>query len=228
MKKADIPTRDFGRTDGKRALISVGALVFVFACYWLLLPVLQSQLIPDAPGGARGPWVLRPILAFHFGAVGVMACLTAPLITDFLRRRWANEDAALGSRYDPFRGRPGQRALFVLRGGALLLVYAASLMFYLLSWTRIGPDGIEQRLPWTRLRHDFGDVVSLTTIPDGERSESLRQNGPWYSIELRSGRTIILSLDNEGTRPDELEAMATFVADRSGLSWVTRSDTSVR
>jgi hypothetical protein len=71
-------------------------------------------------------------------------------------------------------------------------------------------------------------VASLTTIPDGERSESLRQNGPWYSIKLRSGRTIILSLDNEGTTPDELEAMATFVADRSGLSWVRRSDTSVR
>jgi hypothetical protein len=228
MKKAEIPTRDVGRTDGKRAIISVGALVVVFTVYWFLLPAIQSQIIPDAPGGAGGPWVFRPILAFHFGAVAVMACLTAPLITGPLRRRWTNEDAALGSRYDPFRRRPAQRALFLLRGGALLLIYAVSLMFYLLSWTRIGPEGIEQRLPWTRLRHDFGDVASLTTIPEGERSDSLKQNGPWYSIELRSGRTIILSLDNESTTPDELEAMATLVADRSGLSWGSRSDTRVR
>lgn len=35
-------------------------------------------------------------------------------------------------------------------------------------------------------------------IPDGQRIDALDQNGPHYSIRLKSGRTITLGLDNEG------------------------------
>lgn len=230
MPDANSPamSRDFRRVDGKRAIVSIAVLVVAGACYWFMLPGIQSWMIPGAPGGAIGPWLLRPILAFHFGAVAVMASVTVPIIAGLLRRMWEREDAAPGSRYDPFAGRPGKRALFVLKGALLLLIYAASLMFYLLSWTKIGPDGIVQRLPWSTLHHSFQDVALLKTIPDGERSDSLKQNGPWYSIKLRSGRSITLSLDNEGTTPDELTAMTTFVAERSGLTWGRRRDTRSR
>ena len=220
--------RNFSRLDGKRAVISIAMFVVVGACYWFMLPAIQSQIIPDATGGTNGLWVLRPIFAFHFFAMGVMTSVTVPLIARPLKRKWKHEDAALGSRYDPFAGRPVKRALFMIKGVLLLIVYAAAPMFYLLTWETIGPDGIEQHLPWTTLHHSFQDIASLETIPNGERSESLNQVGPWYSIKLRSGRSITWSLDNEGITQDELTAMTTFVAERSGLAWARRSDARAR
>ena len=221
-------SRNFSRADGKRAIISMAIFVGVCVCYWFMLPGIQSKIIPHVASGPSGPWVLRPILAFHFGAVAVMASVTVPLIAGPLKRKWKHEDAALGSRYDPFAGRPVKRVLFVLGGTLLLIIYAAALMFYLLSWETVGPDGIEQHLPWATLHHSFQDIASLETIPDGERSDSLNRNGPWYSIKLRSGRSITWSLNNEGTTQDELTAMTTFVAQRSGLAWATRSDARAR
>lgn len=221
-------SRNFSRVDGKRAIIIIAIFVGVGVGYWFMLPGIQSTIIPHVTSGPSGPWVLRPILASHFCAMGVMTSVTVPLIMVPLKRKWKREDAALGSRYDPFAGRPVERARFVFRGALLLIVYATALIFYLLSWETVGPDGIEQHMPWGTLHHSFQDVVSLETIPDGERSESLKQNGPWYSITLRSGRSITWSLDNEGTTQDELTAIATFVSQRSGLAWATRSDARAR
>jgi hypothetical protein len=221
-------SRAFSRSDGKRAGITIAILVVVGACYWFMLPAIQSQIIPDAPGGTNGPWVLRPIFAFRFIAVGVMASVTLPFITGPLRRKWKHEDAATGSRYDPFAGRPVDRSFFMFKGVLLLIIYAAAPVFYLLSWETIGPGGIEQHLAWTTRHHSFQDIASLETIPDGERSESINRDGPWYSIRLRSGRSITWSLDNEGITQDELTAITTFVAQRSGLEWVRRSDTRAR
>ena len=220
--------RSFSRADVKRGGIRLAIFVVVCAFYWFILPGIQSQIIPDAPGGTNGPWVLRPIFAFRFGALAVMASVTFPIIVGLLERRWKHGDAASESGYDLFAGRPVERARFVFKGVLLLIIYAAALMFYLLTWETIGPDGMERHLPWTTLHHSFQDIASLETIPDGERSDSLKQNGPWYSINLRSGRSITWSLDNEGITQDELTAITTFVAQRSGLAWVRRSDTRAR
>ena len=230
MPDIDTPaiSRSFSRVDARRAVIGIAIFVAVGACYWFLLPGIQSRIIPDAPGGTNGPWVLRPIFAVHFGAVAVMTTLTMPFIAGPLRRKWQHEDAALGSRYDPFAGQSVKNVLFLLKGTVLILVYTSALMFYLLSWVTIGSDGIEQHLPWTTLHHSFQDIESLETIPDGERSESIKQNGPWYSVKLQSGRDITWSLENEGITQDELTAMAAFVADRSGLAWERRRDTRAR
>jgi hypothetical protein len=121
-----------------------------------------------------------------------------------------------------------QRGLLVFKGLLLGVVYAAALVFYLFSWTVLGPDGIEERLPWTTFNHSFQDVGSLEMIPDGERSDSIKQNGPWYSINFKSGRSITLSDDIEGSTRTELSAMAAFIADRSGLAWARRSDARPR
>lgn len=230
MPNTDTPalSRNFSRTDGKRAILSFAILLVVAACYWFMLPAIQSKIVPNAAGGANGPWVVRPILAFHFAAVAMMASVTLPLVAGPLRRKWKHEDAAIGSRYDPFAGRPVKRKLYVFKGIFLLVVYAAAPMFYLLTWETIGPDGIKQHLPWTTLHHSFQDIASLETIPDGERSDSLNQDGPWYSILLRSGRSITWSLRNEGTTQEELTAIAKFVAQRSGQAWVRRGDAHAR
>ncbi len=133
-------------------------------------------------------------------------------------------DAARGTRYDPFHGRPAARILLLVKGSLLLIVYASGLVFYLFSWDVIGPDGIVQRLPWATLKHSFEDVRALETIPDGERSDSISKDGPWYSIKLKSGRSIDLSEDNEGMTRDELQAMIKFISDHTRLTWVRRKD----
>jgi hypothetical protein len=189
-----------------------------------MLPAVQALIIPTAPGGKNGPWVVRPTLATHFGAVAIMAAVTFPLITRPLQRLWKREDAALGTRYDPLRGRPVKRVLLFVAAFLLLAVYASALAFYLFSWTTIGPAGIEDHLPWKTVNHSFQDIVSLETIPDGERSESISQNGPWYSIKFKSGRSIRLSDDIEGCTRDELSAMTTYIAEQSGLEWEQRKD----
>src|SRR6266566_9497483 len=167
--------RNFSRLDGKRSIIMVAIFALVGGCYWFMLPGVQSQLVPNAPGASAGPWVLRPILAFHFGAVAVMASVSLPVIARPLRSRWRREDAALGTRYDYFHARPVTRFVFISRGILLLLIYASGLTFYLFSWTAIGPAGIEQRLPWGTLHHSFGDIMSLEVIPAGERSDAMKQ-----------------------------------------------------
>src|SRR5262245_9493720 len=102
MSDAETPrtSRGFSRIDATRACMSVAILAISGVCYWFILPAIQSLIIPNAPGGRSGPWVVRPILAFRFGAMAVMAGVTVPLMMWPLRRIWAREDAALGSRYD--------------------------------------------------------------------------------------------------------------------------------
>ena len=230
MSDIDTPaiTRSFSRTDFNRSIINVALVAAVAACNWFMLPAIQSLIIPNAAGGANGPWVLRPILAFHFGAMAVMTSVTVPLLTISLRRNWKREDAAIGSRYDPFAGSRLKRADFYFKGILLLIIYGAFLIFYLLSWETIGPDGIDQHLPWTTLHHSFQDIASLELVPDGERSDSIGENGPWYSIKLRSGRSITFSPDNEGVKQDELAAMTAFVAQRCELGWTRRTDSHKR
>jgi hypothetical protein len=216
--------RNFSSLEVRRAFVFFGTMAFVGGCYWFMLPGIQSHIIPVAPGGAAGPWVIRPIGAAHAGAAAVLACLTVPFISRPLNRMWQREDAASGTRYDPFRDKPGARVVIMAKACLLLLIYASALVFYLGSWTIIGPDGIEKRLPWGKRNHSFQDIMSLQAIPDGLRSDSIAQEGPWYEIRFRSGGGITLSPDNEGTTPDELSAMTALISKRSGLAWRSRAD----
>lgn len=216
--------RTFGRMDGTRLVITLAMLSGLAVGYWLLLPGIQSLIVPAAPGGANGPWVIRPILAFHFGAVAVLTAVTLPALLTPLQQRWSRLDAEAGTRYDPFRDRPASRFGLLLKAGLLLVIYAASLLFYLFSWTTVGPGGIEQQLPWGRRSYTYQQVATLETIPEGMRSEALRQNGPWYHLEFRDGLHTNWSLDNEGLTPDDLTAVTAYVSARTGLPWSRRSD----
>jgi hypothetical protein len=220
--------RSSSSIDAWRVFMTAPILAVVGVCYWFILPVIQSLIIPNAPGGENGPWVVRPILAFHFGAMAVMSAATLPVVLQLLRKACGSKDAALGAQYDPLHGRPLIRGLLFFKAFLLFAVYASALVFYLFSWKMIGPDGIEEHLPWTTRKHSFQDIVSLETIPDGERSESIRQDGPWYSIKFKNGPPITLSEDNEACTHDELLAMTTYIADRSGLKWERKSDAQKR
>lgn len=226
MSDSSIPNlrRSFGWVDLKRHFIFAFILGTLSVGNWFMLPAIQSLVIPNAPGGKTGPWVVRPIVAFHFGAVALMVPVTLPLFLRPFRQVWKRDDATLGGQHAPLDGQTETPRPFLIQASFLLAIYATAFVFYLFSWEMIGPDGIEQHLPWTTLTHSYRDIASLKTIPDGDRSDSIRQDGPWYSITLTSGRYITLSHDNEGSTDEELRAMAAYVAKRSGLNWVRRSD----
>lgn len=195
---------------------------------WLLLESVQLLIIPTAPGGAAGPWVLRPIAAFHFGAMAITTVLSLPLVLLPLQRQWRRDDVVAGTQYDPLRNQPMKRTRIMIAGFALLIVYSMSVLFYLFSWTTIGPPGITTYLSWGSENYVFDDVQSLESIPDGMRSDQLVRNGPWYKITLRGGREVELSLDNEGLTAGNLKAITTFVADQSERVWTVRPDARPR
>ena len=78
------------------------------------------------------------------------------------------------------------------------------------------------------MSYSFEDIESLETIPNGARSESNRKNGPWYAIQMRDGRKITLSEDNEGITPDRLRDITTYISEKSGLTWTLRHDVHAR
>jgi hypothetical protein len=200
----------------------------IAAASWFALPIVQSLLVPTAPGGERGPWVLRPAFAFRFGACAVLTAITTPLVMLPLRKNWRAADAAAGTLYDPFHGRPGRKLGVWVGGTLLLLLYGTSLAFYLLSWTTVGSAGIGQRLPWGTFSYPYEQIAALETVPDGMRSESLSQDGPWFAVTMRDGRRLTFGVDNEGISTGELLALATHVALRSGRLWTARPDATRR
>lgn len=230
MAEPDVPNsaRRFGRVDARRMLVFFAVLGATAMGCWFVLPVIQSWIIPRAPGGVHGPWVIRPEGSLHFAATAISTAVTAAFIFQPLKKRWRHVDAERGTEWRPHSGRPVRRALFLLKALFLSVIYAFGFALYIFSWTTIGPSGIEQRLPWTKLAFTFHDIAALETIPEGDRSESIQQNGPWYAIHFKTGRYIALSEDNEGLSPDELRSIVAFVAEGVGLDWKPREDSRPR
>lgn len=209
-------------------MFSLLAMVSILApVYWKLLPAVQSRILPRATGGANGPWVVRPDLGHHIMGVAVLTLVTVFVLLVPLSRLLRRPDARSSTREGPSHGQPVRNAVRMprmLKAAFLLLVYCLSFMLYFFSWTTVGPNGIEERLPWRTRHHSFQEVESLESIPDGMRSDALEANGPWLRLNFRGGTHLDFSLDNEGMRPEELNAIKTYAAARSGLPWETRSD----
>jgi hypothetical protein len=185
---------------------------------------LQRLILPPAPGGPWGPWLLRPIAAFRFGASAMMAAISFPFIFRPFKRKWQFQDAQHGTRYDPFHRRPVRRAALYAEGLLLMGIYGIALLFYLLSWDAIGRQYIEQHLPWASRRYSFDQIAALSTLPAGTHSDDLGKSGPWYEVRFRDGRTFDFGKENEGASDAELTAIASFIAARSGHSWQIRAD----
>jgi hypothetical protein len=220
--------RRFKLRDAARAFVALSTLAAIFAASYFILPEIQRLVMPAAPGGKEGPWVILPILAFHFGACAVASAALMPLALTPFRRRWRAQDAVEGTRFDPFQNRPAVRVALYVKGAALLAVYLISLVFYLLSWTVVGPGGVEEHLPWGVRQHAFENIVSLAMIPEGFRVDSLKRNGPWYQVRFEDGRRVTFGADNEGISNLELAALAEFIASRAGRSWHVSPDAHPR
>lgn len=220
--------RKFSRVDAGRTAITLIMFAVVFAAWYFLLPLIQSAIVPRAPGGATGPWVIRPILAARFCASGITSAVSAPFVFKRFGARWRAADAAAGTRYDPYRARPVAKALFMLKGVVLAMIYASALLFYLFSWTTVGQDGIEDRWLWRRSFYAFDQIASLRSIPSGMRSEESGHEGPWYRVEFADHRSVTFGRENEGCSDADLNAVATFLAQRSGESWQVPGDAKPR
>lgn len=224
----NLELREFSSVDAKRAGIMLAIFLALGIISWFMLSGIQSLLVPSADGGSAGSWVIRPIRAFHFAASAVMAIPLLLLIDSWLQRRWAQEDLALGSRYRPYHGQHRLRSRVVTKGIALLLIYVTGLVLYLSSWSVVAADGIETQLPWGKNRYTFQEIVALEVIPENYRSDSITQNGPWYSIKFKNGGHLTVSYDNEGSTKSNMAEMANFIAERSGRSWKQRTDARPR
>ncbi len=198
--------------------------VVVFVASYFSLPAIQSLMLPKLAASSSGPWLVRPIIAFHFGACAVSTVAAMPVFMAPLRRRWRAADVADGTRYDPFHGRPVAKASMYVKGTLLLLVYASAMAFYLFSWQIVDAHGITQRLPWGTTTYGFGRVAALECIPEGFRSDSLKQEGPHYSLALENGRTFTFDLDNEGMTEARLETITSYIRDQVGGRWEVRPD----
>src|SRR5881628_1666125 len=131
--------RQFKLRDAVRALVSLSTLAAIFAACYFIFPKIQRLIVPAATAGKTGPWVIPPILAFHFGACAVATVALMPLVLTPLRRRWRAQDAAEGTKFDPFHDRPVTRVWLYVKGLVLAAIYLVSLIFYLLSWIVVGP-----------------------------------------------------------------------------------------
>ena len=216
------------RLDRKRIAIVLTIVAALGIANWFALPAIQRFFIPRSPDAIHGPWIVRPITAFRFCAMAVLSGVTYPFIYSRLQKRWSREDAESGEFSEPPAWQSATRTWLLARAALLFVIYLAGLLFYLLSWSKVGPDGIESHLPWTVHRHSFEEVVALETIPQGQRSESITQNGPWFRIKFQRGNSLDLSLENEGMTEEELDAVTSYIAKRSGRQWESRRDTRTR
>ena len=218
----------FRRIHLGRMLVTFGLMVAFFAASFFLLPLIQSWILPKAPGGISGPWIVRPIIASHFCACAIITAVSAAVVLRPIARRWRAADAERGIQFDPFNGRPAAKIALYTKGILLLMIYGFSLVAYLLSWTAVGPEGIEEHLPWGTRKYSYHRIVALQSIPRGFRSDAPVKNGPWNCVKFDDGREVTLSHDNEGLTPAELDSIAAFIADRAGHHWDVREDARQR
>jgi hypothetical protein len=174
--------------------------------YWFALGAVQSLIIPSGPGGRFGPWVVRPSPYVHFIAVMCMAMATFMLVT------WLREGERMRAR--------GDGTLFRLLLSTTLLS-AGLLLWHLSVWEFIGPDGIEQRLPWTMEKHSYQDISSLELRPEFPLPHGiyLTTDRLSYSITFKDGSSMTLTNNSEDITSEEWRAMIDFIAKRSGLVW---------
>jgi hypothetical protein len=223
-KMADVALRGYGLTDARRGAIMLVVMLLSFALWYVLLPLLQSAILPAMPDGQDGPWLVRPARELRILASAFLSAALLPLLSVHFRRAWKEQDRVEGSRYDPFHGRPWRKARVWLAGSVLLFIYGACVPFYLYSWHTVSANGIERRSPLGGSRHAFAQIHSLEMIPPGTYSKAFRKYGPWYHVEFVDGAEFNFDRGNEGSAPSELAAIARYIARQSGKTWRTAPD----
>lgn len=213
------PSRSLHRVDFIRGGIVFVAVTLLFIACFLALPSIQKRVSPAVPGGAMGPWLIRPEWTFRIGVSALVSALSIPLLMRPLHRLWIEQDAALGGSHNPLGGPPGKRLGIYLRAGLTAVACAISLFAYFGTWVIIGPDYLEHRLFWRVTKFHYGYVRALE-IPDIRRSNLfIGEEGASYKIQLTTGQVIFIGMDNEGMTRDELAAIGAFLEGKTKKKW---------
>lgn len=228
--KDKLTTPEAGHLRGLLPLIILGVIVLaalapVFTAWYFVLPYIQKAVIPTAPGGTTGPWVVRPIAADHYVACAAFTAASMGFImlvrAPFRKRRNAVGTAA-GTGHVSFYRQPFAKTKVFIANFAMVVVLASMVTFYFRSWTVFEPGGIEVQSPWGYKKYSYDQIKSLETVPDGFRSGPTA--GPSYTITLDHGLVINLSLRNEGCSKTDLSAIAAFIAEQSKRTWQLQDD----
>lgn len=186
-----------------------------FITYFFALPVIQSIVVPYAPGGDSGPWLVRPIEAMRFGSAAFLTAITGPVITSGPLRKLWQPHRELDSSIIPKHSFRYYR--YMVKGFLLMLVSAVAMAMYLFSWSYIGPDGIKQRFLWKSAYHTYDEIRALRIVFPALQSEAAK--GLKYCVDFK-GPDVTFGLENEGMTAQEVQALSMFIATRSGREWI--------
>ncbi|MEM7782796.1 MAG: hypothetical protein AAF939_07230 [Planctomycetota bacterium] len=218
---AQLSARKYSWIDAKRFIIFMSILAILTVFFWFLVPNIQAQILPQAPGGKNGPWVVKPHWNAHVAASVFFAAMIHPLFMIPLAEFWEREDISLGSEWKPSIELPKWE--IYIRAGLFLTAFSFGMLMYFASWVEIGPDGVDKRFLWMNRHFSFEDVELLEMVADGDYSESSNEYGPWYRIKSENGFATF-GLGNEGLTVEDLSAIASFVSDKVQLVWRRKSD----
>jgi hypothetical protein len=211
--------------DGGRMVIALVLLAGIFAAWYFVLPWIRALFLPTASGGVVGPWMVYPNVAARFCACAFLSAVSLPFVMIGLRKRWNDADAAAGTRYDPFRGRPLAKIGPYLAGSVLCVIYGLALYFYFSCWAIVGPAGIDDRGPWRRKTHSFDQITSLEVVTRQMRHDDdhlIGNDGPWHKVAFVDGGTFDFGPEHEGCSEADISAIEKFIAQRSGKAWRVR------
>jgi hypothetical protein len=225
---APLEPRNFGAVDFVRLMIECVAMAVIFACWYLVLPVIQKFFLPSVQIGNDGPWLIRPSIVFRINAAIFATCVTLPLLLMQLRAEWKAQDRAMGTKWDRYHDRPLRKLIVIAFCVYLWVAYCAYFFGYLFSSTVISSTGIEQRTILARHDYTFDQISWLEAIPAGMRSATPRHDGPWYKIEFTDGRSVIFDSTEEGISNAKLAEIAKLIVKQSGKSWHVPADTRRR
>lgn len=146
--------------------------------------VIQASLLPKAPGGAEGPWLIPPDQSGRVvGCIAIAGILTLLLTLPFHKRWKANSLAAGYWRFDDI---PHFYPPLHPCGPAVdPLIAAAMLSRYFCSWRLISTDGIQVRMPHAQTDYRFEHITALGLKPLPIPTEIDRYK---YYIHFADGR----------------------------------------
>lgn len=208
-------TRPANKNDFKRMGIFALAMIVCYLIIYFLLGYVRSIFLPR-PGSLEDCWHIGPIYAMRIGGAAFLTIITVPFVLLPYRKKWQADDIKSGTRYDATSQWSLLRRIAVFTAAAVLVVvYAFGLILYCTVSTVIGPEEIRQSTFFQPRTYQWSDIVQLTMIPKGYRSDRRKQNGPVYWIHLSDQKEIEFSPQNEGISEKNALEIKEFIQRKS-------------
>jgi hypothetical protein len=195
----------------QRLGIFCGILAFFGFVSFEALPILQhlatSRLTPDIGRLA----IVHPIIVIRLFCAVVTTTFATTLILAKLAERWREHDTKQVVKENLI---VKYIMIFILS-----VILSLSLIGYSRCRYQFESDHVLVYRLFDYKRMTYNDITTLTMLPPGEWSDSVREEGPWYRIVFREGYRMDISHRNEGISEEELHVLAIKISERSGKAW---------